>query len=98
MRFEGSPDGRPGVARDPAVIGPAHPDPQSGGTTMRALYLFLGEILGGEARADRAETRRRPVDDEPLRPIRAGAFARWMAAGDRAVPRAVASAAAPGRG
>jgi hypothetical protein len=54
---------------------------------MRALYLFLGEILGHAPHQDGSAARRRPVDDEPLRPIRDGAFARWMAAGDRAVPR-----------
>jgi hypothetical protein len=54
---------------------------------MRALYLFLGEILGHDQHKDGSAARRRPVDDEPLRPIKDGAFARWMAAGDRAVPR-----------
>lgn len=66
---------------------------------MRALYLFLGEILGSDPGKDRSAARRRLADDEPLRPIRPGAFARWMAAGDRAVPRPVViAAAAPGRG
>jgi hypothetical protein len=60
---------------------------------MRALYLFLGEILGHDQRRDASATRRRPSDDEPLRPIRSGAFARWMAAGDRAVPRPAGVAA-----
>ena len=53
---------------------------------MRALYLFLGEILGHDQQRDGGAGRRRPADDEPLRPIKDGAFARWMAAGDRAVP------------
>ena len=60
---------------------------------MRALYLFLGEVLGHDRRRD-GETAPRPsTTDEPLRPIRDGAFARWMAAGDRAVPRVVGVAA-----
>ena len=54
---------------------------------MRALYLFLGEILGHDPRKDGSAARRRPADDEPLRPIKDGAFARWMAAADRATVR-----------
>ena len=60
---------------------------------MRALYLFLGEILGQDRRREGEAPPRPSPSDEPLRPIRDGAFARWMAAGDRAVPRVAGAAA-----
>jgi hypothetical protein len=66
---------------------------QSGGSAMRALYLFLGEVLGHDRRREGAASPRASTTDEPLRPIRDGAFARWMAAGDRAVPRVAGAAA-----
>jgi hypothetical protein len=63
---------------------------------MRALYLFLGEILGHDRRRGGRAAPGRATNDEPLPPIRDGAFARWMAAGDRAVPRVSGVAASAG--
>ncbi len=53
---------------------------------MRALYLFLGEIMAMDRLRDRPRDGHGRPDDEPLRPIADGAFARWMAAVDRATP------------
>lgn len=53
---------------------------------MRALYLFLGEVMATDRRRDRPRDGHGRPDDEPLRPIADGAFARWMAAVDRATP------------
>ncbi len=49
-----------------------------GGLDMRATYLFIDVWL--QSRQATKAPRFRP-DDGPLPPIRAGAFARWAAAG-----------------
>jgi hypothetical protein len=57
---------------------------------MRALYLFLGEILANDQRRNGpgGGTAGAGNDDADLRPIRPGAFARWMHACDRAASQA----------
>lgn len=58
---------------------------------MRALYLYFAETPNPGRRPSSATGAGRAADDEPLTPIRPGAFSRWMANRERAAGEAAAT-------